>query len=120
MAAIPTVQLTVNINTAIGFSVIIVSIIIMSGCLIENNHATKEVKMRNTRIIFCTLYIKYHNPNYLLYNYGPLQSNLMCLLDLPLLSHLYPISEASTLSDTAIPQVATVPGPTSLPGAFIV
>ena len=54
MAAIPTVQLTVNINTAIGFSVIMVSII-MSGCVIENNHATKEVKMGDTRIIFCTL-----------------------------------------------------------------
>ena len=36
------------------------------------------------------------------------------------LSHLYPVSAASTLSDTAIPQVATVPGPTSLPGGFIV
>ena len=59
MATIPTVQTKVNSNTVIGFSVIMVSII-MAGCLIENIHAIKEAKMRDTRIIFCTLYtIKY-------------------------------------------------------------
>jgi hypothetical protein len=54
-------------------------------------------------------------------SYGPLQSNGICLLDLPFLSHLNPI--ASTSSAVAVPHVATapaVPGPTSLPGGFIV
>ena len=42
----------------------------------------------------------------------------MCLLDLPLLFYLKPIPSASSV--TAIPQVATTPGPTSLPGGLIV
>lgn len=50
--------------------------------------------------------------------YGPLQSNGICLLDLLFHSHLKP--RASTSLVTALPQVATVPGPTSLPGALMV
>src|SRR5919206_4782542 len=48
--------------------------------------------------------------------HGPLQSNGIYLLDLPFHSHLKPI--ASTLSITAVPHVATAPGPTSLPGGL--
>src|SRR5215210_7263969 len=47
---------------------------------------------------------------------GPVQSNGMCLLDLPFQSHLKPI--ASTSSAKALPHVATVPGPVSLPGGL--
>src|SRR5919107_778799 len=50
--------------------------------------------------------------------YGPLHSNGICLLDLPFHSHLKPI--AATSSATAVPHVATVPGPTSLPGGLSV
>ena len=50
--------------------------------------------------------------------YGPSHANGMCLLDLPSLFHLKPI--ASTSSFKAVPHVATAPGPTSLPGGFIV
>ena len=48
--------------------------------------------------------------------YGPLQSNGICLLDLPFHSHLKPI--ASTSLVTAFPHVATVPGPVSLPAGW--
>jgi hypothetical protein len=51
-------------------------------------------------------------------SYGPLQSKGMCLLDLLFHSHLKPM--ASTSSVIAFPHVATVPGPTSLPGGLIV
>src|SRR5918992_4280293 len=51
-------------------------------------------------------------------SHGPLQSTGICLLDLPFHSHLKPI--ASTSSAMALPHVATVPGPVSLPGALIV
>jgi hypothetical protein len=50
--------------------------------------------------------------------HGPLQSNGISLLDLPFHSHLKPI--ASTSSVIALPHVAVVPGPVSLPGALIV
>src|ERR687891_415165 len=50
-------------------------------------------------------------------SHGPLQSNGICLLDLPFHSHLKPI--ASTSLAMALPHVATVPGPVSLPGALI-
>jgi len=42
----------------------------------------------------------------------------MCLLDLPFHSHLK--LNASTSFVIALPHVATVPGPVSLPGALIV
>jgi hypothetical protein len=42
----------------------------------------------------------------------------MCLLDLPFLPHLKPIASASSARD--LPQVATPPGPTSLPGGLMV
>jgi hypothetical protein len=51
-------------------------------------------------------------------SHGPLQSNGICLLDLPFHSHLKPI--ASTSLAMALPHVATVPGPVSLPGGLIV
>src|ERR671917_893078 len=51
-----------------------------------------------------------------LMTYGPLQSKGMCLLDLPSHSHLNP--KPSTRSAVALPQVATCPGPTSLPGGL--
>jgi len=50
MAAIPIVQLIVNIVTAIGFSVIIASI--MSGCLMEKSHVMAKMEMRGINIIF--------------------------------------------------------------------
>lgn len=50
--------------------------------------------------------------------YGPHQSKGICLLDFPFLAHLKPITSASPTSD--LPQVATRPGPTSLPGGLIV
>lgn len=50
MAAIPTVQLIVNIVTAIGSRVIIASI--MSGCLMEKSHVMEEMEMREINIIF--------------------------------------------------------------------
>src|SRR5918995_6136092 len=49
---------------------------------------------------------------------GPAHSNGMCLLDLPFHSHLKPI--ASTSLAKALPHVATVPGPVSLPGGLSV
>src|ERR671925_2326683 len=52
--------------------------------------------------------------------YGPLQSNGICLLDLPFLFHSKRTSGALTSSATALPHVATVPGPTSLPGGLSV
>jgi hypothetical protein len=51
-------------------------------------------------------------------SHGPLQSNGICSLDLPFHSQLKPI--ASTSSAMALPHVATVPGPVSLPGGLIV
>src|ERR671910_51744 len=51
-------------------------------------------------------------------SHGPLQSNGICLLDLPFHSHLKPI--ASTSFITAFPHVAIVPGPVPLPGVLIV
>src|SRR5215208_3086632 len=56
--------------------------------------------------------------HYTLPRLGPLQSNGICLLDLPFHSHLKPI--ASTSSSIAFPHVATAPGPVSLPGGLIV
>ena len=50
MAAIPIVQLIVNIVTAIGSRVIIASI--MSGCLMEKSHVMEEMEMREINIIF--------------------------------------------------------------------
>ena len=50
MAAIPIVQLNIKIEVAIGFKVIIASI--MSGCSKENIHAIAETEMIETRIIF--------------------------------------------------------------------
>ena len=50
MAAIPMVQLIVNIVTAIGFSVIMASI--MSGCSMEKSHVMTEIEMREMNIIF--------------------------------------------------------------------
>jgi hypothetical protein len=50
MAAIPIVQLDTNIVTAMGFSVIIASI--MSGCSMEKSHAAKEIKTIETNIVF--------------------------------------------------------------------
>src|SRR5882762_3246162 len=47
---------------------------------------------------------------------GPVQSNGMCLLDLPAQFHWNPW--ASTWLAVALPQVATCPGPTSDPGGF--
>ena len=50
MAAIPMVQLIVNIVTAIGFRVIMASI--MSGCSMEKSHVMTEIEMREMNIIF--------------------------------------------------------------------
>jgi hypothetical protein len=50
MAAIPTVQLIVNIVTAIGFSVIMASI--MSGCSMEKSQVMTEIESRDKSIIF--------------------------------------------------------------------
>ncbi len=50
MAAIPIVQLNIKIEIAIGFKVIIASI--MSGCPKEKIHAIAETEMIETRIIF--------------------------------------------------------------------
>ncbi len=50
MAAIPMVQLIVNIVTAIGFNVIMASII--SGCSMEKNQVMAEIEMRTINIIF--------------------------------------------------------------------
>jgi hypothetical protein len=50
MAAIPMVQLIVNMVTAIGFSVIMASI--MSGCSMEKSHVVTEIERRDNSIIF--------------------------------------------------------------------
>src|SRR6266850_1734064 len=47
---------------------------------------------------------------------GPVQSNGICLLDLPAQFHWNPW--ASTWLTVALPQVQTCPGPTSDPGGF--
>jgi hypothetical protein len=50
MAAIPIVQLNIKIKVAIGFNVIIASIV--SGCTKENIHAIAETEIIETKIIF--------------------------------------------------------------------
>ena len=50
MAAIPMVQLIVNMLTAFGLSVIIASI--MSGCSMEKSHVVTEIERRDNSIIF--------------------------------------------------------------------
>jgi glycopeptide antibiotics resistance protein len=50
IAAIPIVQLDTNIATAMGFSVIMASI--MSGCSMEKSQAITEIKTTETDIVF--------------------------------------------------------------------
>ena len=50
IAAIPIVQLNIKIKVAIGFNVIIASI--MSGCTKEKIHAIAETEIIETKIIF--------------------------------------------------------------------
>lgn len=50
MATIPIVQLNIKIKAAMGFNVIIDSI--MSGCSKEKIHAMTEIEIIETKIIF--------------------------------------------------------------------
>jgi len=50
MAAIPIVQLNIKIKVAMGFSVIIASI--MSGCIKEKIHEIAETEIIEIKIIF--------------------------------------------------------------------